>query len=332
MKKSIPTTTVHPAPSPVTGIAVEQFVSHFNRNKDDRKALRPAAGGEDWTRIISEPTVNRPGLLLAAFTRYFAPKRVQVIGNLELAYLGTLEASTRAERCDLLFAQNIPCVVFSRDHKPKPEFLEVARRHNTPVFMSAMETRDFINLSTIALDELFAPKSKEMGSMVDVMGVGVILKGESGIGKSECVLGLIERGYALVADDITEVKLLDQSRVIGTSPELMRNLMEVRGIGIINIEEMFGVRHIRHEKQVDLVVTLMPWEKMKDIERVGMDDHYTSILGVDIPHVILPVRPGRDVARLVEVAAMHLDLRRLGRNPAKVLNDRLIQQMALKKA
>ncbi len=185
-----------------------------------------------------------------------------------------------------------------------------------------------INLATIALEMMFAPHGTEMGSMVDILGVGVIIRGESGIGKSESVLALIERGYSLVADDITKVTLVDGREVLGTSAELTRNHMEVRGIGIINVAAMFGVKSIRTEKKVDLVVTLKVWSEVPDIDRVGMDEVYVKILDVDIPHIIIPVKPGRDLARLIEVAAFQTKLKASGYNPAKELNDRLISKMA----
>ncbi|MFM2081310.1 MAG: HPr kinase/phosphorylase, partial [Verrucomicrobiota bacterium] len=180
---------------------------------------------------------------------------------------------------------------------------------------------------TVALDELFAPRSTEIGSMVDILGVGVIVKGESGIGKSEAVLALIERGYSLVADDATRVTLIDGHDVIGSCAELTRGHMEVRGIGIVNIGAMFGVKSIRREKKVDLVITLKSWEAVKDIDRVGMDQEYVKILGTDIPHISLPVGPGRDISRLIEVAAFQTKLKISGHNPAKEFNDRLIASM-----
>jgi HPr kinase/phosphorylase len=164
--------------------------------------------------------------------------------------------------------------------------------------------------------------------MVDILGVGVILRGESGIGKSESVLALIERGYSLVSDDITRVTLIDGHEIMGTSSEVTRNHMEVRGIGIINVADMFGVRSIRIQKSVDLVITLKPWEEVPDVERLGMDQEFVKILGVPVPHMIIPVRPGRDLARLIEVAAFHVKLKSAGRNPAKELNDRVLAQMA----
>ena len=186
----------------------------------------------------------------------------------------------------------------------------------------------FINLATLALEMMFAPRGTEIGSMVDILGVGVIIKGESGIGKSESVLALIERGYSLVADDITKVTLVDGHDVIGTSAEITRNHMEVRGIGIINVAAMFGVKSIRSEKKVDLVITLKVWHEATDVERVGMDQEFVKVLGVDIPHIVLPVRPGRDLARLIEVAAFQTKLKMSGYNAAQDLNDRLIGHMS----
>jgi HPr kinase/phosphorylase len=197
-----------------------------------------------------------------------------------------------------------------------------------PVFGCPLITMKFINLATLALEMMFAPRGSEMGSMVDILGVGVIIRGESGIGKSECVLALIERGYSLVSDDVTKVTLVDGREVIGTSAELTRNHMEVRGIGIINVAAMFGVKSIRAEKRVDLVVTLKSWNEVQDVDRLGMEEQFVDVLGVDIPHITIPVRPGRDLARLIEVAAYQTKLKRSGYNPAKELNDRLIAQMA----
>jgi HPr kinase/phosphorylase len=211
---------------------------------------------------------------------------------------------------------------------PDRLFLQAAEKAGVPIFRCPFVTMKFINLATLALEIMFAPRGTEMGSMVDILGVGVILRGESGIGKSESVLALIERGYSLVADDITKVTLVDGREVVGTSAEVTRNHMEVRGIGIINVAAMFGVRSIRHDKRVDLVVTLKSWNEVPDVDRLGMEQEYVKILGIDIPHITIPVRPGRDLARLIEVASFHHKLRSSGYNPAKELNERLISRMA----
>jgi HPr kinase/phosphorylase len=305
-------------------VTVERFYTDHAGALD----LNLVAGSGGLKRIIREPTVNRPGLVLSGFTRYFAYKRVQVIGNAEAYFLKSLSAEERRKRCQAFFSNRIPCVVFSRNLHPDTLFLKAAEKAAVPIFRCPLVTMKFINLATLALELMFAPRGTEMGSMVDIMGIGVIIRGESGIGKSESVLALIERGYSLVADDITKVTLVDGREVIGTSAEITRNHMEVRGIGIINVAAMFGVRSIRQDKRVDLVITLKSWNEVPDVDRLGMEEEYVKILGMDIPHITLPVRPGRDLARLIEVAAYQTKLKSAGYNPAKELNDRLISRMA----
>ena len=226
-----------------------------------------------------------------------------------------------------MFSYKIPAVVFSRNLQPDKVFLRAAEKARVPIFVTPLITMKFINRATLALEMNFAPRGSEIGSMVDILGVGAIIRGESGIGKSESVLALIERGYSLVSDDVTRVTLIDGRDVMGTSAELTRAHMEVRGIGIINVASMFGVRSIRSEKKVDLVITLKAWEEVADIDRLGMEQEYVKILGVEIPHIIIPVRPGRDLARLIEVAAFQIKLKSSGYNAAKELNERLVTQM-----
>ena len=304
-------------------------VERFYTEQSDALGMKLVAGAAGLKRFIREPTVNRPGLAFAGFTRYFAYKRVQVIGNAEAYFLKSLPGEEREQRYLDLFAYKIPCVVFSRDLKPDRQLLRAAEKQSVPIFKTPLITMKFINLATLALEMLFAPRGTEIGSMVDILGVGVIVRGESGIGKSETVLALIDRGYSLVSDDVTRVTLIDGREVIGTSAELTRNHMEVRGIGIINVAAMFGVKSIRHEKRVDLVVTLRVWSEVPDVERVGMEEEFVKILGVDVPHITIPVRTGRDLARLIEVAAFQTKLKAAGYNPAKELNDRLIAQMSV---
>ncbi len=305
-------------------VTVEKFYTEHHH----QLGMKLIAGVAGLNRAIREPTVNRPGLALAGFTRYFAHKRVQVIGSAETSYLKTLPLEERAARYASLFSHRFPCLVVCRSIHPDRALLRAAERVGLPVFRSPLITMKFINLATLALEAMIAPHATELGSMVDILGVGVIIKGASGIGKSECVLGLIERGYSLVSDDITRVTLSEGREVIGTSPENTRNFMEVRGIGIINVQQLFGVKSIRTHKKVDLVVTLQPWEEVKDVERLGLDQQSTSILGVRIPHIVIPVSPGRDVARLVEVAAFYTKMKFFGLNPARELNERLLANMA----
>ncbi len=305
-------------------LTVERFYTEHAQQLE----LRLVAVAAGLHRPIRESTVNRPGLVLAGFTRYFASRRVQTIGNAEWYFLKSLTDTERVARYRQFFGYKIPCVIFSRGIRPDKEFLEAAEQVGVPVFVTPLITMRVINQATLALEMMFAPRDTYLGSMVDILGVGVILRGESGIGKSECVLALIERGYSLVSDDVTRVTLLDGREVIGTSAELTRNHMEVRGIGIINVAAMFGVRSIRQEKRVDLIISLRLWEEVPDVDRLGIEEDKVKILGVDIPHITIPVRPGRDLARLVEVAAFQTKLKSTGYNPAKELNDRLLARMS----
>src|SRR5881398_1673979 len=265
-------------------VTVERF---YNVNSSSLQ-LRVVSGIHGLKRVIREPTVNRPGLALAGFTKYFASKRVQVIGSAESTFLKSLGKEEREHRYADLFSYKIPCVVFSRSIHADKLFLQAAEQADVPVFRCPLITMKFINLATLALEMMFAPRGTELGSMVDILGVGVIIRGESGIGKSECVLALIERGYSLVSDDVTKVTLVDGREVVGTSAELTRNHMEVRGIGIVNVAAMFGVKSIRREKRVDVVVTLKVWNEVQDVDRLGMEEQFVKILGVDIPHIIIP--------------------------------------------
>jgi len=305
-------------------VTVEKF---FQGYAESLQLRRLGGGAEPLQRIIREPTVNRPGLALSGFTRYFANKRLQVMGHAEVYYLRSLPPQERPARYACLFAYKIPCIVFSRTLRPDRDFLAAAEKARVPIFQTPLVTMKFINLATLALETMFAPRVTELGSMVDILGVGVIIRGDSGIGKSEAVLALIERGYSLVADDVVKAMLVDGKEILCTSAELTRNHMEVRGIGIINVVSMFGIKSIRHEKTLDLVVTLKIWNDVPDVDRLGMEQEFVTIMGLPVPHITIPVRPGRDLARLIEVAAFQTKLNKSGHNAAQELNDRLIAQM-----
>jgi HPr kinase/phosphorylase len=309
---------------PHPSVTVEQFFKEHGAALQ----MRLISDGGGLKRAIREPTVNRPGLALSGFTRYFANKRVQAIGHAESYFLQSLPPADREKHLRDLFEFRIPCVVFSRGLRPDKEFLEAAKTAGVPIFQTPLVTMKFINAATLALEMMFAPRGTEIGSMVDILGVGVLIRGESGIGKSEAVLALIERGYSLVADDVTRVTLVDGRDIMGTSSDLTRSHMEIRGIGIINVAAMFGVKSIRKEKTLDLVITLKQWDDVADVDRLGLEQQFVKVLGTDVPHMIIPVRPGRDLARLIEVAAFQIKLKSSGQNPAKELNDRLIAQMA----
>ena len=302
-------------------------VGQFFETNADALGLELVAGKTGLDRIIREPTVNRPGLALSGFYNYFAPKRVQVFGSAELSYLQSLPATERKVRLRRFFGCTIPCLVIARRAKLPPGLTDFADRAGIPVFRTPIITMKFINAATIALELDFAPRRSEHGSMVDILGVGTLIRGASGIGKSECVLSLLERGYSLVSDDITRFRAIEGRDLIGASAELTRFHMEVRGIGIINVASIFGVRSIRTEKSLDLVVTLKDWTEMEDVDRHGLSRQFYKILGISVHHVIIPVRTGRDLGRLVEVAALDQKLKSHGTDSANEFNDRLIKQM-----
>jgi HPr kinase/phosphorylase len=302
-------------------------VERFYLNQAEKLQLKLIAGGAGLSRKILEGSVNRPGLALAGFYKYFAMKRVQVIGGAEWKYLKSLSALEAQRRLVDLLKHKIPCIVFARNFNPPKHILELCDQLEVPMFKTKMVTMKFINAATIALEMEFAPTTSEHGSMVDILGIGVLIRGESGIGKSESVLALLERGYSLVSDDITRIRLFEGRELIGTSSETTRFHMEIRGIGIINVPAVFGVAAVRPEKNLNFVVTLMDWNKMEEVDRIGLEQQSYKILDVSVPHVTIPVRPGRDIARLIEVAALDQKLKGLGYNPAQEFNQRLIERM-----
>jgi HPr kinase/phosphorylase len=292
------------------------------------KLLGPTVG---FDRRIREPTINRPGLALSGFFSYFADRRIQVLGSAELSYLKSLPEAEAHARCHALCARHIPCLVVSRGTKPPAPLLEAAEAAKIAVFRTPMVTMKFINAATLALEFDFAPTKSEYGSMMDIMGVGTLIRGSSGIGKSECVLGLIERGHSLVSDDMTRFRALEGKELVGTSPDLTRHHMEIRGLGVINVMSIFGIGSVRQEKRLDLIVTLKDWQELEEVDRIGLDQEYYEILDILIPHVTIPVRTGRDLARLVEVAALDQKLKSMGQNSAVEFNQRLLNYMQKKK-
>jgi HPr kinase/phosphorylase len=292
------------------------------------KLLGSSTGFE---RRIREPTINRPGLALSGFYNYFAEKRIQILGSAELSYLKSLPAAEVRSRCHRLCENPIPCIVVARGTKPPTALLEEAERAGVAVFRTPMVTMKYINAATLALEFDFAPTKSEYGSMVDIMGVGTLVRGSSGIGKSECVLGLLERSHSLVSDDITRFRAIEGRELVGTSPDLTRHHMEVRGLGVINVMSIFGIGSVRMEKRLDLIVTLKDWQELEEVDRIGLDQEYYEILEILVPHITIPVRTGRDLSRLVEVAALDQKLKSMGQNSAMDFNQRLLNLMQKKK-
>ena len=318
----MPTTQQGSKPS-IPQVTVGQFYTQHA----DALQLKLLAGAGGLQRFIKEGSVNRPGLALAGYYKYFAYDRIQVIGFGETSYLKSLPPETSRLRLRELFKRRIPCLILARNIKPPKVILEEAEASEIAVFQSALTTMRFINAATICLEIDFAPQATEHGSMVDIQGIGILIRGKSGVGKSEAVLSLLDRGHSLVADDITKIRCLENRELIGTSSEITRFHMEVRGIGIINVANLFGVKGIRLEKRLDLIVTLAEWTHDMEVERIGLDQDYYEILQIKVPHVTIPVRPGRDMATLVEVAAFDQKLRGMGQNSALEFNERLLSVM-----
>jgi len=312
-------------PAPVKAITVE----HFFQTHGNGLQLKLVAGAAGLSRKIRETTVNRPGLALAGFFEFFANKRVQVIGRAENTYLKHLPAQERAARIKAMFDKLIPCLIYARNIHPCHETIQVAETEKVPLFRSPLVTMKLINAATIMMEKDFAPQTTELGSMVDIAGVGVLIRGKSGIGKSESVLALIERGFSLVSDDVTRIRL-HEGQLIGTCPDVTRHHMEVRGLGIINVASVFGIGSIREQKHLELIVSLVDWHEVDEVDRIGLEDEFYDILGVKVRHVTIPVRPGRDIARMIEVAALDSKLKSMGCNTAQEFNNRLIARMQKK--
>ena len=303
-------------------------VAHFYEAYREKLKLEIITGAAGLHRLIKEGTINRPSLALTGFFKYFANKRIQVLGAAEMTYLKTLSQRTQREILRAMVARHIPCLILTRNYHATESMLAVATEMNLPLLRTPMITMNFVNLATLCIDNEFAPSTTEHATTLDIKGVGVMLRGTSGVGKSECALALIERGHSLVADDLTVIKLLDERELMASSRLLNRGWMECRGIGIINIAEMFGVKSLRLEKRIDMVVSLQEWTPEAVEERTGLEEQFYEIIGLRVPHIELFVRPGRDMARLVEVAALTQALKKMGHDPAKTFNDRLIKFMS----
>lgn len=308
-------------------LMVEEFVARHGRH------LHLEATGEDVGRArrILEPSINRPGLALAGFYLYFAYKRIQVLGNSEFAYLNNLPEAAQRKAFEAMCRSEIPCIVTCRGRHLAPQLVQIANEAGVSVYRTTMNTMKFINACTLWLDWEFAPLTSEHGCMVDVKGIGVLIKGESGVGKSEAVLGLLERGASLVADDKVKFRAPDGRELTGTAEELGRYHLEVRGLGIVNVPLLFGVGSMRVEKRLDLVVLLKSLDKFMEVDRLGTEQRFYRLLSVDVPYVIIPVAPGRDVARMVEVAALEQKLRSFGHHSAVEFNKKLLQLMEEKR-
>lgn len=311
---------------PATSREISQAVTvrQFFEAGKDRLELVIMAGKGGLDRVIGEPSAYRPGLALTGFYEYFANQRVQIIGRTEQAYLESLSVAERSDRFKRLCEKQIPCLVFAKNKTIFPEILELGDRYGIPVLISNMPTRHFIQAASYLLDNLAAPRCKLHGTMLEVSGLGVFIEGSAGVGKSETALGLVRRGHALVADDLVIFRRDYSGLLVGSAAEVTRHYMEIRGIGIIYMPTLFGIASARGEKQLDLVVTLLPQSEAGDnIDRSGEMDLRREILGVAIPQRIILVAPGRDLINIVEIAALEYKSRLSGQVAYQDLDERI---------
>ena len=312
-----------------------QSVSLARLFEDQREELQLEQLTESLAsrREITVSDVNRPGMALMGFLDNFLPERVQIIAQTELTYLATLPPAGVREAIDRLFLFDMPCVVVCKGLEVPPHLLARANERQVPVLRTPHSTTPFIHSLTLYLDHMFAPHTTVHGSLVDVYGTGMLVTGASGIGKSECALDLVERGHRLVADDVVTITRRHGDVLIGTGNQLLRHHMEIRGLGIIDVQAIFGIRAIRLQKRIEIQVNLQEWAKDLDIERVGLDEKKTKILDVEIPYVQVPITPGKNITVIAEVIALNYLIKVTGGySPAERLNRHLMELMKRKSA
>lgn len=303
------------------GVKLTEIVEKMNL-----KNLTPSV--ELAGREVHVPDVNRPALQLTGFFDHFASERVQIIGNVEYAYLQTLTQERKVEISEKLLEHKLPCIIFSNNLQPESSFLERAVLHDIPVFITGKKTSSFMGELIRWLNVKLAPCISIHGVLVDVYGVGVLIMGESGIGKSEAALELIKRGHRLVTDDVVEIRKVSDETLVGSAPDITRHFIELRGIGIVDVKSMFGVQSVRETQNIDLVITLEDWNREKEYDRLGLEEEYTEFLGNKVVCHSIPIRPGRNLAIIVESAAVNYRQKQMGYNAAQELYKRVQENLA----
>ena len=276
---------------------------------------------------ITTSDVSRPGLQLVGFVEYFDNRRIQIMGKAEFTYLEQFSTDERTKKLEDFFKLGFPVLIITRGLQIFPEMSDFAEKYNVPLLRCEYGTSRFMSMIIRYLSEQLAPCKTRHGVLCEIYGEGILIMGESGVGKSEAAIELVKRGHRLVADDAVEIRKISDSTLIGSSPEIIRHFVEVRGIGIIDVKEIFGMGAIKDEQQIDMVIHLEPWVKGKEYDRLGMVDEYTNIMGINVPSITIPVKIGRNIAVIVEVAAMNNRQKKKGYNAAVELNNRLMKQM-----
>ena len=282
----------------------------------------------DFDKImITTADVNRPALQIAGYFDYFDAHRIQVMGKVEITYLEQYSAEKRYELFDKLFATKFPALIITRNMHIFPEMIELAKKYDLTVMRTEESTSSLMSALISYLNVQIAPRHTRHGVLVEVYGEGVLMMGESGVGKSETAIELVKRGHRLVADDAVEIKKVSSKTLVGSSPDIIRHFVELRGIGIIDVKEIFGIGAVKATENINLVIQLEPWVEGKQYDRLGMEEQYTEIMGISVPSLTIPVKPGRNLAIIIEVAAMNNRQKRMGYNAAVELNNRILSEM-----
>ena len=295
--------------------------------KGESLQLESLTGDVGLDRSIPVPEISSPGLVLAGFTSRFAARRLHALGETEIAYLKSLNPKERRQSLEGFLSYELPCVFVTKSQQVPRELVTIAKARKIPVLRSKLKTAEFYRRITPYLTEVFAPSTTVHASLADVYGVGLLFTGRSGIGKSECVLDLVERGHRMVADDVVHVTQRGTDILIGRAHELSYRYMEIRGVGLVDVSALFGIHAVRRQKRIEVVVELTEWEKAADVERTGLDGKTTSILGVELPLVSVPLNPGKNITVISEVVAMNHLLRYGGVDAAETFNARLLSRM-----
>ncbi len=295
----------------------------YNAAKDRFKLTKISEGEIGLDKIIRDQHIHRPGLALAGYTALFTFDRVQILGNTEMRYLRQLSPEQRTKALKKFFSFNMPCICVTFNNKPSDEFMEMANKKNIAVFLTPLETTKFAYFISDFLDDQFSTQVALHGSFVDVYGVGLLFYGRSGIGKSEIALDLVERGHRLVADDVVMISRKGDGILMGTGTELVKHFMEIRGLGIIDVRSVFGIRAIRFQKRVELLVNLEEWDPKKEYTRTGLDNEMMDMLGVELPFVRLPIFPGKNITVISEIIALNYLCKHYGYDAAKALSEKL---------
>ena len=276
--------------------------------------------------LVARADINRPGLPLSGFFEYFDPERIQILGRVETIYLETLSAEERYKRLYEFLEKKPVCVIIARNITAFPEMYELAKKFDIPLLRTAMSTSSFVSALIASLNIYLAPKITRHGVLVEVYGEGILILGDSGIGKSETAIELIKRGHRLIADDAVEISKVSEKTLVGKAPEIIRYYMELRGIGIIDVRRIFGMGAVKESEKIELVIRFEPWVEGKMYDRMGLDSEFVEILGIKIPSITVPVRPGRNLAAILEIAAMNSRLKKMGYNTAEEFNKKLEEE------